>query len=107
MSFSTPFYGPSYDFFDGAFGDPRAIPYTINLDGRTYPIDIDNYRHNGVTRFRNGVTTSGEVNDSLLNPEGAWWRYRFSWHLGAGQEIDELDKNSVPERYHNYHKTPS
>ena len=99
MSFSIPFYGPSYDFFDGAFGDPRQIPYTVNLDGRVYPIDLENYRHTGVARFRNGVTTSGEVNDSLLNPEGAWWRYRFSWHLGAGQEIDELDEKSVPERY--------
>ena len=99
MSFSIPFYGPSYDFFDGAFGDPRNIPYTVNIDGQVYPIDIDNYRHNGVTRFRQGVSTSGEVNDQLLNSEPSWWRYRFDWSSGAGQEIDELDQDSVASRY--------
>ena len=99
MSFSIPFYGPSYDFFNGAFGDPRNIPYTVNIDGQVYPIDIDNYRHNGVTRFRQGVSTSGEVNDQLLNSEPSWWRYRFDWSSGAGQEIDELDQDSVASRY--------
>ena len=99
MSFSIPTYNSGYPFFTGSFADPRTIPYTVSLDGRDYPIDLENYRHNGVARFRNGVVTSNEPNDSLLNPEGAWWRYRFSWHLGAGQEIDELDPNSNPARY--------
>ena len=99
MSFSIPTYGPSSPFFTGAFSDPRTIPYTVNLDGRDYPIDLTQYRHNGVARFRNGMVTSDEVNDALLNPEGAWWRYRFSWHLGAGQEIDELDPKADPARF--------
>ena len=99
MSFSIPTYGPGTPFFTGTFADPRTIPYTVNLDGRDYPVDLTGYRHNGVQRFRNGVVTSDEVNDALLNPEGAWWRYRFSWHLGAGQEIDELDEQSLAARY--------
>ena len=99
MPFSIPTYNAGTPFFTGSFADPRTIPYTVNLDGRDYPIDLTQYRHNGVARFRNGMVTSNEVNDSLLNPEGAWWRYRFSWHLGAGQEIDELDSDSVPDRF--------
>jgi len=99
MGISLPTYGPGTPFFTGAFSDPRTIPYTINLDGRDYPIDLTQYRHNGVARFRNGMVTSDEVNDALLNPEGAWWRYRFSWHLGAGQEIDELDPKADPARF--------
>lgn len=100
MSFSIPIYnGDGYPFFTGSFADPRTVPYTISLDGHDYPIDLEQYRHNGVARFRNGVVTSNEVNDGLLNPEGAWWRYRYSWHSGAGQEIDELDPDSVASRF--------
>jgi len=98
MSF-LPFYGPSTPFFSGSFADPRSIPFTVNLDGMDLPIDLKQYRHNGIERYRNGVVTSDETNDALLNPEGAWWRYRFSWHRGAGQEIDELDEGAVAARY--------
>lgn len=99
MSFSIPTYGPGTPFFTGSFADPRTIPYTVNLDGEDYTVDLTKYRHSGIQRFRNGVVTSDEANDALLNPEGAWWRYRFSWHQGAGQEIDELDPESLPARY--------
>ena len=99
MSFSIPTYNSGTPFFTGSFADPRTIPYTVNLDGQDYAIDLEKYRHNGVARFRNGVVTSNEVNDGLLNPEGAWWRYRYSWHSGAGQEIDELDPDSIASRY--------
>jgi len=99
MSFSIPTYNNGTPFFTGEFADPRVIPYTVSLDGRDYAIDLEKYRHNGVARFRNGVVTSSEVNDGLLNPEGAWWRYRYSWHSGAGQEIDELDPDSVGTRF--------
>lgn len=99
MSFSIPTYGPGTPFFTGEFADPRVIPYTVNLDGMDLPVDLTKYRHSGIDRYRNGVVTSDETNDALLNPEGAWWRYRFSWHLGAGQEIDELDPDSNSARY--------
>jgi len=99
MSFSIPIYNSSTPFFTGSFADPRTIPYTVSLDGQDYAIDLEGYRHNGVTRFRNGVVTSNEINDGLLNPEGAWWRYRHTWHGGAGQEIDELDETSTADRF--------
>ena len=99
MSFAIPTYGPGTPFFTGTFADPRTIPFTVNIDGMDLPIDLKEYRHNGLQRYRNGVVTSDEVNDALLNPEGAWWRYRFSWHKGAGQEIDELDEDSLAARY--------
>ncbi len=86
-------------FFGGSVADPRRLPLTVSLAGQQYPIDLREYRHNGVARFRQGVVTSGEPNDQLLSSEGAWWRYRFSWHLGAGQEIDELDPESDSARF--------
>jgi hypothetical protein len=99
MSFSIPIHNASFPFFTGEFADPRTIPYTVSLDGHDYSMNLEEYRHNGVARFRNGVVTSNEVNDGLLNPEGAWWRYRHSWHSGAGQEIDELDPDSIASRF--------
>ena len=99
MSFSIPTYGPGTPYYTGSFADPRTIPFTVSLDGMDLPIDLTEYRHSGIQRYRNGVVTSDEVNDALLNPEGAWWRYRFSWHAGAGQEIDELDEDAVAARY--------
>ena len=99
MSFSIPTYGPGTPFFTGSFADPNVTPQGVSLNGVDYPIDLRKYRHNGLPRFRNGVVTSQEANDALLNPEAAWWRYRFSWHQGAGQNIDELDEDSLSARY--------
>jgi len=99
VSFSIPTYGPGSPFFTGSFSDPRNVPYAINLDGRDYPIDLSEYRHNGVDRFRTGVITSGEPNDQLFDTQGAWWRYRFSWHQGSDQAVGDLDQEALPARF--------
>lgn len=100
MSFGPPFFGGgSVPFYGGVFSSIRNLPTTVTLNGKQYPIDLKEYRHNGVARFRQGVVTSGDPNDQLLSPEGSWWRYRISWHLGAGQDIDELDESSSPFRF--------
>ncbi len=98
MSFSGPFFGGD-TLFGGSYAPTRQIPYTIALNGKPYVVDLPNYRTNGLPRLRQGVVTSGEPNDNLLNPEGSWWRSRFSWHLGSGQGIDELDPDSVSQRF--------
>lgn len=96
---TTPFYGGGAPWFTGEYSLDGQLPFTVTLDGRDYPIDLTEYRHNGLAKFREGVVTSSEPNDQLFNSQGAWWRYRYSWHLGAGQEIADLDDEARPERY--------
>lgn len=93
MSNATPFFGgrPSAD---------RRPPQSVALDGQWYPVlDVDQYQHRGLDRIRQGQSLSDEPSDRLLNPEGSWWRYRFDWHLGAGQFLDELNEQSSPFRF--------
>lgn len=99
MSFALPFLGPSPIFFDGQFSDVNVMPYTVNLDGTDYLVDLSEYRHNGIARFREGVINSGEPNDQLYDTQGAWWRYRISWHQGADQDVADLDETGVPARF--------
>jgi len=99
VSLSLPFLGPSPIFFDGEFSDVDVVPYTVNLDGRTYLVDLAEYRHNGIARFKEGVINSGEPNDQLYDTQGAWWRYRISWHQGADQDVADLDETGVPARF--------
>jgi hypothetical protein len=96
---TTPFYGGGAPFFTGEYSLESQLPFTVTLDGRDYPIDLTEYRHNGLAKFREGVVTSSEPNDQLFNSQGAWWRYRYSWHLGAGQEIADLDADAIPFRF--------
>lgn len=99
MSFAPTFLGPSPTFFDGQFSDVAVMPYTVNLDGTDYLMDLSEYRHNGIARFREGVINSGEPNDQLYDTQGAWWRYRISWHQGADQDVADLDETGVPARF--------
>jgi hypothetical protein len=99
VSITLPLFGGGAPFFEGSFADPRNVPYAINLDGRDYPIDLKEYRHNGIDRFRQGVITSGEPNDQLFDTTGAWWRYRFSWHQGSDQAVGDLAEEASPSRY--------
>ena len=93
MSFSIPTYNSGTPFFTGSFSDPRVMPYTVNLDGTDYPVDLEKYRHAGLSKFRDGVVTSGEVSDNLLNSAGGWWRYRTTWDAGSGQKLADLDQD--------------
>lgn len=99
MSFSIPTYNSGTPFFTGSFSDPRVIPYTVNLDGTDYPVDLEKYRHAGLSKFREGVVTSGEVSDNLLNSAGGWWRYRTTWDAGAGQKIGDLEEDDAADRF--------
>lgn len=99
MSFALPFLGPSPIFFDGQFSDVNVMPYTVNLAGVDYVVNLEEYRHNGIARFREGVINSGEPNDQLYDTQGAWWRYRTSWHQGTDQNVADLDETGVPARF--------
>ncbi len=99
MSFSIPTYNSGTPFFTGAFADPRVIPYTINLDGQDYPIDLEKYRHAGLSKFREGVVTSAQISDNLLNSAGGWWRYRTTWDAGAGQKLADLEEDDRADQF--------
>jgi len=79
-------------------GDPPT-PTTVLLGGRQYPIDLKLYRHSSQETLRDGAVVSAEPNDSLFNANGAWSRYRYTWHQGAGQKNADFQKDSTEFRY--------
>ena len=99
MSFTYPFR-PGYTFYSGTtFAGADNPPNTVAINERIYSIDLAGYRHASLPSFRQGVVTSGELSDQLFNPDGGWWRYRFNWNLGAGQELVDLDDDTIGARY--------
>ena len=99
MSFA-PFLGlGSYPFYIGTSTSDVAIPFTIKIDGRTYPIDVKNYKRSSLTSLRDAVVSTGQVDDSLFNTDGAWWRYRYNWFSGAGQSNMDLGEDRNVSRF--------
>ena len=90
MSIATPLYGPSTPFFTGTIATSTPQPDSVFLAGRDYPIDLPNYRNNGIESIRTNAVQSGEPADDILDPRGAWWRYRPTNHYGAGQEVADF-----------------
>lgn len=88
-----------YTFYDGETSLNEAIPFTVRLDGRTYGVDLRNYRRSSLATLRDSVVSTGQVDDSLFNTDGAWWRYRRNWHAGAGQSIMDLGESRDSRRF--------
>ena len=87
-------------FFTGTVpGGAAPIPLTVSLGGRQYPIDLRQYRHSSQETLRDGAVVSSEPNDSLFNANGAWSRYRYTWHFGEGQVNADFRKDSTEFRY--------
>lgn len=75
-------------------------PTSILLDGHQYAIETREYRHSSRRTLRDSTAVAGEPSDSLFDTQGQWMRYRHSWHLGAGQTLDDLgDDNANPFRF--------
>jgi hypothetical protein len=68
--------------YDTSVSNP---PKTVFLNGQVYSVDLQNYRHSGLPTLREGVVLSETPSDTLFNPNGGWWRYRYDWSHGAGQ----------------------
>ena len=98
-TFSVPFRQQGAPFFTGTFSDENVLPHTVSLDGRTYAIDLADYRHASVQTLRDQVVTSTEPSDLLFSADGVWSRYRISWHQGAGQQQDDLSDDALPFRF--------
>lgn len=69
----------------------RALPNTITLDGYTFGLDLSKSEISAQDTFRDNVAANAEPNDTLFNARGAWGRYQYSLHHGAGQELADLD----------------
>ena len=99
MSFAPLLGRGSYPFYIGSSTGDVAIPFTIKLDGRTYPIDIKNYKRSSLSSLRDSFVSTGQADDSLFNTDGAWWRYRSDWHHGAGQKNMDLGEDKITSRF--------
>ena len=99
MSFALTLSAPAYPFYSGDVAAIEIAPTTVGLDGISYPIDLTGYRHAALPAFRDGVVQTDEPSDQLFDSQGAWWRYRFSWHHGAGQAVADLDRDGDSARY--------
>ena len=89
----------SYPFYIGSSTADVAVPFTVKIDGRTYPIDVKNYKRSSLTSLRDAVVSTGQADDSLFNTDGAWWRYRYNWWSGAGQYIMDLGEDRNLSRF--------
>ena len=96
MSFSPLF---TFPFYIGESTGDVAVPFTIKIDGRTYPIDVKNYKRSSLASLRDSVVSTGQTDDSLFNTDGAWWRYRYNWWSGAGQYIMDLGEDRNVSRF--------
>ena len=99
MSFSPLLGLGSYPFYIGSSTADVAVPFTVKIDGRTYPIDVKNYKRSSLTSLRDAVVSTGQADDSLFNTDGAWWRYRYNWWSGAGQYIMDLGEDRNLSRF--------
>ena len=99
MSFAPLLGAGAYTFYLGSSTADVAVPFTVKLDGRTYPIDVKNYKRSSLTSLRDSVVSTGQADDSLFNADGAWWRYRYNWWSGAGQINMDLGEDRNLSRF--------
>ena len=99
MSFSPLLGLGSYPFYIGTSTADIAVPFTIKIDGRSYPVDVKNYKRSSLTSLRDSIVSTGQADDSLFNADGAWWRYRYNWWSGAGQYIMDLGEDRNLSRF--------
>lgn len=97
--FTYPLGSNPFIFYTGSSASEVAIPFTVRLDNRTFAVDLRNYRRSSVSTLRDAIVSTGQVDDSLFNTDGAWWRYRRDWQGGAGQDVMDLGESKSPVRF--------
>lgn len=99
MSFAPLLGFNPYTFYSGTTSADTAVPFTVRLGGHTYGIDLRGYKRSAIASLREAVVNTGQVDDSLYNTDGAWWRYKHDWSYGAGQTILDLGNERDPRRF--------
>jgi hypothetical protein len=99
MSFAPLLGANPYVFYSGTTSAETAVPFTVRLGGHTYGVDLRGYKRSAVAALREAVVNTGQVDDSLYNTDGAWWRYKHDWSHGAGQTILDLGNERDPRRF--------
>jgi hypothetical protein len=99
VSFAPSFAVDPYVFYSGTKSSVTSVPFTVSLDGRIFAIDFNNYRRSSLASLRDSVISTGQVDDALFNTDGAWWRYKYDWTYGAGQEVLDLGGDRDPRRF--------
>lgn len=89
----------SYAFFEGGVSGTIPPRRSISLGGVEYIIDTKDYARQSQDTLRDGVVQTGQVDDRLFDVNGAWTRYRYSWHHGAGEELADLREDADPYRF--------
>lgn len=100
MSFAYPFTSNPYVFYTGSTSSSATIPFTITLDDHVYPIDVTQYKASSLASLNQNMVNTGQVDDSLFNADGAWWRYRHDWRYGAGQSVMDLGEDRNTSRFY-------
>lgn len=99
MSFSHSLHLPSLPFYEGAVAAIDETPTSVALGGIQYLIDLKEYRYQGIPALKDaGAVQGGEPSDQMFDTQGSWWRYRLSFHHGAGQRVADLDAE-VADRF--------
>jgi len=80
-------------------GVTRNVPHTVTLDGYTFVLDLTRSEISAQDTFRDNVAADTEPNDSLFNARGAWGRYQYGFHHGAGQELADLSETADAFRF--------
>jgi hypothetical protein len=100
VSFAYPFTANPYVFYTGNTSGSATIPFTITLDDHVYPIDVTQYKASSLASLNQNMVNTGQVDDSLFNADGAWWRYRHDWRYGAGQSVMDLGEDRNTSRFY-------
>lgn len=101
----TAFTSPSTSFTNTPISEGGGSTFaprqrTVVLDGWEYAIDLERWRSGNRRTLRDSTAIAGQPTDSLFDTNGAWARYRDSWHQGAGQPLDDLGNDELtPYRF--------
>jgi hypothetical protein len=96
---TIPFRGAGWPWRLGAPEVSPPVLFTVALDGRSYQVDMEQYRHASLETLRDQVAIATEASDALFNAQGSWTRYKYSWHRGADQEDADLDRDADAFRF--------
>lgn len=77
----------------------RAVPHTVRLDGVEYAVELKDYQHRAEPSLRDTIVSSAQPDDSLYTSDGAWSRYAYSWHHGAGAVAHDFGEDPDPFQF--------